>query len=233
MKPLAVILHLYYEDLWSEFSSYFDNITVDFDLYVSLVKGEGRNDVAEEIRTKYPNAKIYFFENRGMDIAPFIYIFDQIVKIGVDYECFIKVHSKKSLAHDATGNYGNSWRDTLVSSILGNTQRFERAFVSCCNEAQYGMAQNVFWVLNQDKKGFEQQYFKNEVPELYTFVGGTMFIANFEIFKKWFLEMNIIDLTYDKFPNGYYSEQNIAHDLEKIFGLVPNMFKKGIVKIII
>jgi hypothetical protein len=60
-----------------------------------------------------------------------------------------------------------------------------------------------------------------------------MFIANFEIFKKWFLEMNIIDLTYNKFPDGYYSEQNIAHDLEKIFGLVPNMFKKGIVKIII
>jgi hypothetical protein len=233
MKPLSVILHLYYQDLWDEFSSYFNNITVDFDLYVSLVEGNDTEEASSLILAKYPNAKIYVLPNRGMDVAPFIYTFDQIVKSGLEYECFIKVHSKKSVAHDNTGDYGNSWRNTLVSSILGNTRRFERAFVSCCNEAKYGMAQNVFWVLNQEKKGFEQQYFKNEVPESYTFVGGTMFIANFEIFKKWFVEMNIIDLTYNKFPDGYYSEQNIAHDLEKVFGLVPNMFKKGIVKIII
>jgi len=232
MKPLAVILHLYYEDLWSEFRSYFDNITVDFDLYVSLVKGDCRNDVKQEIKAKYPDAKIYFFDNRGMDIAPFIYIFNSIIENGVNYECFAKVHSKKSIAHDVSGNFGNDWRRVLVSSLFGSKQKFETAFISCNNESEYGIAQHAYWVINQNQFGLEQDYFKEEVPTEYRFIGGTMFMGNFNLFKNWFVENNVFDLTYDKFPDGYESDNTIAHILERIFGLVPQMYGKNIYKII-
>lgn len=233
MKPLAVILHLYYQDLWDEFSSYFNNITVDFDLYVSLVEGNNAEEASNLILAKYPNAKIYVLPNRGMDVAPFIYTFDQIIKSGLEYECFIKVHSKKSVAHDVTGGYGNSWRNTLVYAILGSNFIFEKCFAICSNNSNYGVAQSVFWVLSQPKLGWEKEYFKEEVPESYCFVGGTMFIANFGIFKKWFVENSIFELTYDKFPDGYNSDNTIAHVLERILGLVPTMYGKQIYKIVL
>jgi lipopolysaccharide biosynthesis protein len=232
MKPLAVILHLYYQDLWDEFSSYFDNITVDFDLYVSLVEGNDTEEASSLILGKYPNAKIYVMPNRGMDVAPFIYTFDQIIKSGLEYECFIKVHSKKSL-HESTGNYGKGWRNALLNAILGTPLIFEKCFAICNNNSDYGMAQNVFWVLPQGYMNCERDYFKGEIPESYSFIGGTMFIANFDIFKKWFKENNIFELTYDKFPDGYSSDHTIAHILERILGLVPTMYGKQIYKIVL
>lgn len=232
MKPLAVILHLYYEDLWSEFSSYFDNITVDFDLYVSLVKGEGRNDVIHEIRAKYPDAKIYFFENRGMDVAPFIYIFNAIVESGVKYKCFAKVHSKKSIAHDSTGRYGQNWRGVLVSSIFGTSERLNNLLEYCGNNSEYGLAQHPNWILWNDSSDWEQEYFKKKVPARYRFIGGTMFMANFGIFHKWFTEMNIFDLTFNNFEDGYMSCTSLGHKMERAFGLVPEMYGKEILKII-
>jgi hypothetical protein len=231
MKPLAVILHLYYQDLWDEFSSYFDNITVDFDLYVSLVKGNDTEEASSLILAKYPNAKIYVMPNRGMDVAPFIYTFDQIVKSGIKYECFAKFHSKKSLAHDFTGALGVNWRGVLVSSILGTAERFNNILEYCGNNSEYGLAQHPNWILWNDSSDWEQQYFKKKVPARYRFIGGTMFMANFGIFHKWFTEMNIFELTFDNFEDGYMSCTSLGHKMERAFGLVPEMYGKQIFKI--
>jgi len=112
---IAVVLHLYYIELWEEIHLYLNNITQGFDLYISVPQGIHLDDI-EAILTAFPKAHLFDFENRGRDMGPFIEIFREIAPLKYDYLC--KLHSKKSLYFDDGGN----WRNDLFSKLLGNIQ---------------------------------------------------------------------------------------------------------------
>ena len=114
----AVILHLYYVDLWSEISAYLANLGSDFDLYVSIC-GNANAMIVEHIKSTYPNAFVCKMKNKGRDIGPFMEIYPAVAR---HYEYICKIHSKKSLH---LGD-GSTWRQEIYSSILGTTETVER-----------------------------------------------------------------------------------------------------------
>jgi len=112
-KELAVVLHLYYTDLWQEMASYLENIRQPFDLFVSIPSGAPKETVLN-ITRNYPDAVVLFAENRGRDIAPFLELLEVLLQKG--YATALKIHTKRS-AHRIDGDL---WRQDLLDKLVGN-----------------------------------------------------------------------------------------------------------------
>lgn len=116
---VAVHLHLYYEDLLDEFISYFSNIPVAFDLYISCQENA---DLAA-IRTKTKalalakKVDIRPLVNRGRDLAPLYVEFASQI---ASHKVFLHVHTKKSLY---SGAEKGGWRHYSLDTLLGSSHQ--------------------------------------------------------------------------------------------------------------
>ncbi len=109
----AIVLHLYYHDLWPELLEQLEAIDINFDLYVTLTDKEDETDATtESILNSYPGARIYRFPNIGRDIFPFLHLANAGLLDG--YEAVAKLHTKRSPHRDD----GEDWRRALISGIL-------------------------------------------------------------------------------------------------------------------
>jgi hypothetical protein len=217
-KKVCVILHLYYVDLWAYFLPYLKIIDCDIDLYVTVTDGHSGlfTDIHDAIVSEFPQAYIYSLPNRGMDVAPFIYVLNEIFLSKRTYDVVIKLHSKKSLAHNF--ELGERWRNDLTNAVLGSLEKLHNAYLSCIGSDKF-MVGSSNWVLAQGLLGWEQLFFNEPITfDNYEFVGGTMFMANFNLIMDWFVLESIYDRFYDSFPDGYIGDGSIAHCLERIFG---------------
>ena len=116
-SEIAVILHLYYVELWDEICHYLRNIPVPFDLYLSLNPSVSAATVAK-ISGAFPGTRLYIFENRGRDVFAFLQIFTAILRDG--YTCVCKIHSKQSPHFQDSS--GKQWRDAVFESLLGSKE---------------------------------------------------------------------------------------------------------------
>ncbi|MEZ0328621.1 MAG: rhamnan synthesis F family protein [Dissulfuribacterales bacterium] len=110
---IAVVLHLFYEDLWPEIRTYLQNIPFPFDLFITFPL-EKASKLEPLIRNDYPDARLRPLENRGRDILPFLTILPELIQ--KNYTCVCKIHTKKS--HEAVN--GPAWRKDILNSLLGN-----------------------------------------------------------------------------------------------------------------
>ncbi|MEM9282212.1 MAG: rhamnan synthesis F family protein [Verrucomicrobiota bacterium] len=110
----AVVLHLYYHDLWDEFESSLRELEGDYELICTIVaeQNDDFNETAKKILQFKRNARCFEFPNHGRDIFPFVHLINQ--GILDDYELIAKVHSKKS-PHRKDGEV---WRRDLVAGVL-------------------------------------------------------------------------------------------------------------------
>jgi lipopolysaccharide biosynthesis protein len=117
---VAVILHLFFTDLWEEFLRVLERLPFAFDLYVS-VPYRARSALAQRVQSRFPDAIVFGVRNLGRDISPFLRV---LSAVGADrYEYFLKLHGKKSLHLENTrvaalGN-GAEWRTSAASSLTG------------------------------------------------------------------------------------------------------------------
>lgn len=87
----AVVLHLFYTELFEEIRANLDFLGNEFDLYVSVPKK--RASFVETIKNYYPDAHVLKVENRGRDLAPFLEFLKVILPL--DYEILLKIHTKE------------------------------------------------------------------------------------------------------------------------------------------
>lgn len=112
---VAIILHLYYQDLWDDFKKKLLPI-IDDNIHL-FVTTNSDNDVTDDIR-KYAK-EVYIVENIGMDFGPFINVYNQIKNDGYDY--FLKIHTKKSKHNNKLGNV---WREKLTEVFFNSKSGF-------------------------------------------------------------------------------------------------------------
>jgi len=213
---IAVVLHLYYVDLWSEMKSVLANFKDPFDLFININNSASISDI-EKIRKDYPNAHIYSFENRGRDILPFVKTLEIILPL--DYKYICKLHSKKSLHRQD----GDNWRKHLIHDIIGSPERIKES-IQALNNKDIGVVvsrgnsyayrewigSNVEIVENLAKKA------NIKVPDDFIFPAGSIFWFSPRIFKG---TENLVHA--DEFPieNGQM-DGTIAHAYERIVGLL-------------
>lgn len=109
-KP-AIVVHIFYLELWSEICYYLLRIGVDFDLHVTCL-GSLAEVVRERVHMIFPYAEIHVFPNQGMDIVPFLRLIPQLKLQG--YELVCKLHTKKGVEP-----LGRIWRRHLLDSLVG------------------------------------------------------------------------------------------------------------------
>jgi lipopolysaccharide biosynthesis protein len=137
----AVILHLYYIDLWPEFERYLGTLK-DFDLYLSL-SFTPPESFLQMVRIVFPKTKIFVWSNRGRDILPFLKIFKLIEPLNYRYIC--KIHSKKSLGR--LDYDGACWRRDLLSSLLGSRAQVKKIKKIFSLDAKVGLIvpRDYYW----------------------------------------------------------------------------------------
>ena len=114
---IAVILHLYYTDLWPEMAAFISQIQEPFVLYVTVMEKDF-SQIASIIQAQFSNAKVIIAENKGRDILPFLQIMQSVPPNHYEYIC--KIHSKKST--DRWWGDGEFWRRSLLRELLGTPE---------------------------------------------------------------------------------------------------------------
>ncbi|WP_290560778.1 glycoside hydrolase family 99-like domain-containing protein [Aestuariivita sp.] len=110
----AIVIHMYYHDLWDQFRAKLESLDIDFDLYVTITerKGEDADGLAARIAEEYPRARVVVMPNHGRDIFPFVHLVNAGWLDGYDAVC--KFHTKKSPHRQD----GDRWRQHLIDGIL-------------------------------------------------------------------------------------------------------------------
>ncbi len=118
--PVAVVLHLFYHDMWPEFATALALQSFAFDLYITITDTEPDTDKSDAARLKhrihetFPQARIWIMPNHGRDIFPFVHLLNS--GLLAPYRAICKLHTKKS-PHRADGD---DWRQALTAGILGD-----------------------------------------------------------------------------------------------------------------
>lgn len=112
-KPYAIVVHLYYHELWQEFERLLKSLPIDFDLYVTLTyRGDATDECQDHVSRAFPGATVVQMENRGRDILPFVSLVNAGLLSG--YKAVCKIHTKKS-PHRVDGDV---WRKHLIEGLL-------------------------------------------------------------------------------------------------------------------
>ncbi|CAG1023207.1 partial Putative glycosyltransferase EpsE, partial [Patescibacteria group bacterium] len=109
---IAVICHLYYDELLEEFKQYLGNIPFAFDLFITTDTLEKKDAISNGLKDwQKGNVDIRIAPNRGRDIAPKLVACHDVYE---NYEFFLHIHSKKSPhAEDVTAGWRHYLLDTL------------------------------------------------------------------------------------------------------------------------
>jgi lipopolysaccharide biosynthesis protein len=224
----AVVLHLYFRDLWSEFEFYLRRIRHSFHLIITTTENDASFE--KSVHKSFPDAEILVLENRGRDIGPFI----QVVLEGrLDrFDYFCKLHGKRSGADGPRAMLGEVWRKAALLDLMGSEHQVTRIlkrFHSVPNLGMIGSSRfrlpNEFiqhrnaWGANKantlrlaSQLGIEPEDFRLD------FFAGSMFWARKAVLQP----LRALNLSITDFPieNGTLDGE-IHHALERLLGAVP------------
>ncbi len=116
--PVAVHLHIYYDDMLESLASRLSNIPCAFDLYVSVPPEADVQGTQARLRQAVPEASIIVVEavpNRGRDLAPLIVQFGARLR---KYWIIGHFHTKRSPHNQSL----QSWLGDILEHLLGRPQ---------------------------------------------------------------------------------------------------------------
>lgn len=232
---IAVVLHLYYHDLWEEFSSALKNFgEIPFDLYVTLVNGSCSPAQQQLMRKKitagFPNAVVFMAENKGLDIGSFLQVINYFYSFGKEYDLILKLHSKKSI-HSCGAQQGESWRQELYQPLLENVAGLLNFLEK---NQQIGMVGSKRHIYDYEGVNCPAIYDLESLLSLQTpqrfFIGGTMFWIRHSALKAYLNPENIAAIS-SKLETGYFTDDKVpryTHAMERIFGYMISGQQKEI-----
>lgn len=212
----AILVHVYYPEIWAEIRSLLEKLDGEFDVYISL--GETVDFPTELSITNHANVKILRMRNIGRDIAPFVYLYPRIRKMNYQYVC--KLHTKKS-PHRKDGV---GWRRDVLRKLIGSQEQVNRIKL-LLSEKRIGivgpeghiLAARQFWGANKAKVKELASQMNISFEEEFEFVAGSMFWFKPEIFdplSSWNADLDAFGEELGELDG------TLAHALERFFGLM-------------
>ncbi|MFN4058684.1 MAG: rhamnan synthesis F family protein [Roseinatronobacter sp.] len=123
-QEVAIVLHLFYREMWDEFLPILRAQLFPFDLIILLTEGAPEAEIRASIVQDFPGAHIWTFPNHGRDILPFLHLAQSGAL--ARYKAVCKLHTKRS-PHRADGA---QWRQALVEGVLGDPDATQRALTA-------------------------------------------------------------------------------------------------------
>lgn len=219
---LAIVVHLYYPEMWEKISKALQVIDVEFDIFVSVPDGSGVVQL-EKISKFHKYTNIVTVPNRGRDVLPFVTLTNRIRAAG-NYEYLLKLHTKKSKHR----NDGDVWFDDLltqllpeagVDKILKTLKKSDTGLIGPANHVvslsrHMGGNRQAVQKLSQELSGKEYEALVED-ERRYPFFGSTMFWCRMDALTP------LLDLYL--MPSDFESEQGqidgtLAHAIERVLG---------------
>ncbi len=235
---IAVVVHLFYEESWILIEKKLKNLSIPFDLFISIPSSNTR--IINNIKKKYQLAYIYITPNKGRDVLPFVKILPIINDKGYSY--VLKLHSKKS-THRVDGQ---EWMTNMISSLLPDKKQVLDDLLSILEKKSTGIIgpedQYISLIVNFQANGTLMTktlkiIYKNRKKVFnilqknrknYGFFAGTMFWIRLDNFKS-IINYNF-KLSDFELENGQI-DGTFAHALERVFCLIHEINGKKIYEI--
>lgn len=236
----AVILHLYYQDMWQYFSPQLNFLinTQKLDLFISMIENDTTTETKNEILKDYPKAHIFIMPNRGRDVLPFITISKILLNSG--YEYFLKIHSKKSpQRHD-----GNTWANEIFTNLMIQEETDFHKLKRILTNSHTGLAgpancyvplptyyndnhHEIIRLISKIKDKKVASRIDKEKWD-YGFFAGTMFWGRLDAIEP---VINTKIRIMDFVEEGAQLDGTVAHALERVFCVIPELNKKSMYEI--
>ena len=223
-RPLCVLAHVYYPELWDELSEYLSNLPEKTcGLYVNLVDTSFSQGLIMRIRETFPSARIYISENVGRDIGGFCQLLRNLRM--EDYRLFCLVHTKKS-PHMGKGEV-QLWRRKLLTPLMGTRERALENIKLMLTHDEIGLIGSLqcrYTELNDNPEKYFELLNRLGVSEEASdmeFLSGTMMFLRREVLQR------VAEVASDiPFENGedkslaFHRDGQWAHAVERAFGAV-------------
>jgi lipopolysaccharide biosynthesis protein len=219
---VAIVVHLFYADLWDEIAGWLRNIPIDFDLFVSVPR-ENARELGAMVRRDYPRAQLIAVPNAGRDVGAFLSVLPRV--LAGNYSVLCKLHSKK----------GSDWRDLLLRGLLANkllVARILHAFASDPDLALLG-AREVYLSgpaqMTRNREKVEEitrlLHPGAGIPASWGFFAGTMFWARPDFLAPFAL---CGDRLFSFESDNTLRDGQLAHAFERAFGVLATVLGKRI-----
>jgi len=219
-KKIAIIVHVFYIDVWEEMQTYLNNITQEYDLFVTIPDSMPESSI-KTIFQMQPSVHLYRCENRGRDVLPFLQVMKVIGTVNYKYIC--KLHTKK------TGDslLGHVWRKVLYFDLIGSNKIIEQTIELFEKDPSVCIVTGGNVILSSQEHDYGndkkvQKLLKNCGLELqnehYLFAGGTMFWIRSEILTP-LVELFKNNQIHFEQELGQ-TDHTIAHAIERLFGVL-------------
>ena len=223
-RPLCVLAHVYYPELWDELAGYLGNLPVDdYDLYVNLVDDTFDPALLGRIRQAFPDARVYVSENVGRDIGGHFHLLRNLSV--ADYPVFCLVHTKKS-PHMSPGE-AQRWRRKLLGPLMGSPETAAgnlRAFVEDDTIGQLGSSACRYTEMNANREKYDVLLERLGITDAAAepeFVSGTMMFLRSDVLSR--VRDAAADVTLDRRGRGEDDDGGDGaweHAVERVFGAV-------------
>ena len=226
MSRTAIIVHVFYPELWPELKDCIRNVSEPHDVFITF------SDAAsvEAVRRDMPEAKFVPCENRGYDIWPFLKVLKSLPSGA--YDRVVKLHTKRDVLDDFRYRFnhavfnGSAWRDYLLAFL--RTPEAWRKTRAVLSKPDVGMVADRHVVmrrgdvpLERTKASFDRavEFLKLPADEMAKggqYAAGTMFAAKFAALEP-LLGRDFSAEDFDP-PQGHVTE-TFAHVMERALGL--------------
>jgi lipopolysaccharide biosynthesis protein len=215
---IAVVVHVFYPDLWPALVDRIRRIPTEIDVVVTLVEGHS-DHLADSISSDFPTATTVVVPNRGRDMAPFVRVLE-LGHIG-DHVAVLKLHTKASV-HRLDGS---AWRTRILDSLCPSPEGIERMLELFRRDSRVGIIAPTGGVLGHELWGSNAQLVEAlavrsgvGIDLQHTwFPGGSMFWSRPESL----LRLRDARLTERDFePEAAGIDRTTAHALERFVGVL-------------
>ena len=132
---IAVALHLYYTEIWSEIETLLGRWRLPFRLFLTL----NAPDAALEARVLagFPGACVRVVENRGRDVRPFLIWLEEGAFDG--FACVCKIHGKRSFGGGRLPAFGDALRRVNFFDLIVDPDRVGQIVARFADAPEIGL----------------------------------------------------------------------------------------------
>ncbi len=223
----AIIVHIFYLEVWHEIVHYLKQLDSKYDLYLTLPKEMEEVHIIK-IFQEFPDAHIYSVENRGRDVLPFLQVLSLIDTTQYKYLC--KLHTKKSVEIDN----GDAWRKLLYYDLIGSNGISKNILKQFETDDTLGMVTGKNLILSGIRFDLGNQAMLQKLASLsnvtfhpdYHFAAGTMFWVRTSVLTPLLGLIKNHPLHFE--DELGQTDRTMAHALERFFGLLCTHANLGI-----